>query len=113
MSYVEFICNDCSYTSLGELLEDEMYKRGINTKLPSSTDWGYVFKASLNKHEFDIFVEKVQNIKNKFSISISSTLNKIEKLFGKNDDYESKSVGKIIDDILKLNSGFKEIVWIK
>ncbi len=46
---VAFICNRYlldkieEERALGEFLEDELHKRGIIPKLPSFTDWGYVF----------------------------------------------------------------------
>ena len=97
--------------AIGEFLEDELYYRGIITKFPSFTDWGYVFRVRLRNREFDIIVEKIKNVENKVSISFESTLNRIEKLIGKKDYYECKSLGKIIDDILRVNSEFKEIIW--
>jgi len=81
----------------GENLEKKLENLGYDITLPSSTDWGYVFRIKFKKNKFDVVVKSDSNSNKSITISICSTLNLFDKLIGKNDKSEIILMTEIIN----------------
>lgn len=88
----------------GECLEDELIRLGFSVRLPSFTDWGYVFRIEYGKYEFDIIIHKPEISKKTLSISIDSTLNWFQRLVSINDADDGKALMNSIENTLKSDS---------
>ncbi|PSR54252.1 hypothetical protein AHMF7605_12315 [Adhaeribacter arboris] len=97
---------------LGQNIANEIATRGLVVSLESFIDWGFVFRSKFNGFEFDLIIKAVDILEKRFALSITSTLNKIEKILGKNDESEYKGLIQIIDDILRLSPHIKSIEWL-
>jgi hypothetical protein len=93
---------DVSFANtFGENFEMNLENVGFEVKLPSSTDWDYVFRIRFEKKEFDIIVRENKHAEKSLIIKIESTLNKLEKLIGRKDDEEKIALKKVISEMTK------------
>ena len=83
----------------GQNLELKLESLGYLVSFPSKMDWGYVFRIKYKKFEFDILIQDNEELENSISITINSTLNKIEKFFKIDDIKECIALKKVIDEI--------------
>jgi hypothetical protein len=81
----------------GENLEKKLENLGYDITLPSSTDWGYVFRIKFKRNKFDVVLKSDFNSNKSITISIFSTLNLFQKLIGKNDNNEIILLTEIIN----------------
>ena len=95
--------------NIGEKLEEELERLGYQVKLPTSADWGYVFRTKSDGQSFDLSVVHLD--KNNFGIAIEpekGLLADISKHFKKPD---AKAIKEWLEEILTTDVGAKSIKW--
>jgi len=88
---------------IGEFLEMELEKIGLEVMLPTDADWGYVFRAKYADHLFDIIVKLPSQTE--VTISVDSASQLFGELFHKKSTTERSELEGIIESLCK-NMGF-------
>lgn len=94
---------------IGEQLEKELKTLKFQVELPTSADWGYVFRIKNDGQTFDISV--VSLAENNFGIAIEpekDLFSNISRYFKKLD---TKRIREWLEEILVTDVGAKSIKW--
>ena len=94
---------------IGEELEKELESIGFQIELPTSADWGYVFRTKSDGQAFDISIISLG--RNSFGVAIEpeqGLLSEISRYFKKPD---IKGIKEWLDEILTTDIGAKSIRW--
>jgi hypothetical protein len=94
---------------IGEQLEKELETLGFQIELPTSADWGYVFRTKSNGQTFDVSV--VPLAETNFGIAIEpekGLLSNISSFLKKPD---TKGISQWVEEILATDVGAKRVKW--
>jgi hypothetical protein len=112
MLYAEFGMfngHDISFEQIGERLELELENLGFDVSVPTSADWGYVFRIKSDGQKFDIYIVPIKG--GQFGLAIE----RVKGLFYEISKYFTQSNIKglkdWIDDILGTDIGVEYIRW--
>jgi hypothetical protein len=98
---------DCQ--QIGEGLEKELESLGFQVELPTSADWGYVFRTKRDGEVFDISIISLSE--NGFGIAIEpekGLLSEISRYFKRTN---IKGIKEWLEEILTTDIGAKRIRW--
>lgn len=112
MQYAKIEINDgleLNCQQIGEELEKELESLGFQVELPTSADWGYVFRTKSDGQNCDISIVHLEE--NSFGIAIEpekGLLSDISNYFKKPD---FKGIKQWTEEVLTTDVGEKNIKW--
>ena len=95
--------------NIGEELEKELESLGYQVELPTSADWGYVFRTKSDGQTFDVSVVHLD--RNNFGIAIEPEKGLLADIYKHFKKPDAKAIKQLIEEILTTVVGAKSIKW--
>jgi hypothetical protein len=95
--------------SIGEQLQESLEEIGIQTSLPTSADWGYVFRLNIESCSYDISIIQISKIV--YGLAIEAPRDIISRLFNMFKSSRVKATKEWISEILGLEIGVVKENW--
>lgn len=95
--------------NIGEQLEKEVAKLGLETFLPTAADWGYAFRLNLDGRCYDVSIVVITE--QQFGLAIEQPKGVIDRLFGLFKANRIKTVKGWLNEILSSDIGAQRISW--
>lgn len=94
---------------IGEQLEKELEQIGFKVTLPTTADWGYVFRSKSNGQNIDISILAIDGRKYKLAIEPEKGL--IATIFNNTKSADIERVKAWVEELITTDIGAIQIKW--